>query len=86
MNISNKTFNRVFPIPWYFASSNAWNNPFKSPMNVLITPSITKSNVIIIVISSAFINIKIISDKTNVPSEKRDFNGIALPKYFGAES
>lgn len=82
IKIINTVFNNIFPIPWHFLSSNAWNVPFNSPINDFKIISIEKSNVTVIAISSDFIihkinNVIIILQIANI-----DFNG----NNFDAES
>ena len=48
--------------------------------------SIVNSNVMIMVSSLHFINIKTINVIKNAKRDNNDFKGIALPKYFDEES
>ena len=67
-------FNNIFPIPWHFPSSNAWNDPFNIPINDFKIISIEKSNVTVIEISSDFIIHKINNVIIIVPIANIDFN------------
>lgn len=75
----------VFPIPWYLRFSNPWKALFNKPVYDLIIASIVNRRVIVIVSSFDWVKIKIINDIVKRTTESNPFNGMALPKYFGAE-